>query len=251
MKFSSLLAMGMLLAMPVAAEEERPLGGWRVTASDTANFMQDVNYPVVRVNAGGKSGAALISGRVQANPKAPADRVPQLVVNGSMLPLPIEGESYARPYAFGSGSNSVEVRDAAGTVVRRTQFYEANAGKTAPALRVILAWDTDHTDVDLHVITPTGEHAWYGERVLPSGGALDVDVTDGYGPEIFSSPAPMPGPYLVYANYYGGDSGEALTVAQVTVVQHEGTLREKRQTLQIPLRRPGELNFVSGFIFQK
>lgn len=236
------------LAAPALAEEERPPGGWRMTASDTPDYMQDVHYPAVRVNAGGKPAAGLISGQIRATPKG---GVPLLVVNGSPLPLPLEGDSYARPYAFGSGSNSVEVRDGDGRVQRRTQFYEANAGQTAPALRVILAWDTDHTDVDLHVVTPSGEHAWYGERVIPSGGALDVDVTDGYGPEIFSSPAPEVGPYLVYANYYGGDSGEALTVAQVTVIQHEGTLREKRQLLQVPLRRPGELNFVTSFIFQK
>lgn len=241
------LSLLLALALPAMAEEDRPLGGWRMTASDTADYMQDVHYPAVRVNAGGKPAAGLISGQVRATPKG----VPALIVNGSPLPLPLEGDSYARPYAFGSGSNSVEVRDGEGRVQRRTQFYEANPGQLAPALRVVLAWDTDHTDVDLHVVTPSGQHAWYGQRVIESGGALDVDVTDGYGPEIFSSPTPEVGPYLVYANYYGGESGEALTVAQVTVIQHEGTLREKRTLLQVPLRRPGELNFVTSFIFQK
>lgn len=243
-----------VLTMPVHADEaERPAGGWRVTSSDVADYMQEVNYPAVRVNAGGKSSAALISGKIRTHAKnaSGTSRVPLLVVNGSALPMPLEGEDYARPFAFGSGSNSLEVRDHSGKVVRRTQFYEGNPNKRSPRLRVILAWDTDHTDVDLHVVTPSGEHAWYGERVIPSGGALDIDVTDGYGPEIFSSVAPETGTYLVYANYYGGESEQAITEADVTVVQHENTLKEKRQNFRVPLRQPGELNFVNSFIFQK
>lgn len=236
-----------------AGEEERPAGGWRITSADVADYMQDVNYPAVRPNAGGKSAAALIAGKIHDNAKSPQNegRVPLLIVNGSALPLPVEGEDYARPYAFGHGSNSIEVRDPTGQVVRRTQFYEGNPNKVSPQLHIILAWDTNHTDVDLHVVTPTGEHAWYGERVIPSGGALDIDVTDGYGPEIFSSLAPSPGTYLVYANYYGGESEAAVTEAEVTVIQHENTLREKQQHFRVPLRKPGELNFVTSFIYQK
>ena len=239
----------LLGAIAQADEVERPAGGWRVTSSDTADYMQEVHYPVVRVNAGGKAAGALIAGRIHAHPKAV--RVPLLVVNGNALPLPLEGEDYARPFAFGAGSNSVEVRDDRGAVVRRTQFYEANGARLAPGLRVILAWDSNHTDLDLHVVTPNGEHCWYGERVIPSGGSLDVDVTDGYGPEIFSSLTPGPGSYLVYANYYGGESGQAITDATVTIVQHENTLKEKREIIHIPMRKPGELNYVGSFIYQE
>ncbi len=62
-----------------------------------------------------------------------------------------------------------------------------------------------NTDLDLHVVTPDGEHAWYGNTVLKNSGALDMDVTTGYGPEIFAMPAPVHGRYQVYINYYGGD----------------------------------------------
>ncbi len=101
------------------------------------------------------------------------------------------------------------------------------------------------------MLAPNGEHAWYGNRVIPSGGALDIDVTDGFGPEIFSSLSPQNGLYQVYANYYGGSSAEALTIATVTVIQHEGTMKEKRENFTVPLRKAGELNFLSSFIFQK
>jgi uncharacterized protein YfaP (DUF2135 family) len=110
---------------------------------------------------------------------------------------------------------------------------------------VVLSWDTDGTDVDLHVVTPTGEHAWYGDRVVPSGGAIDVDVTTGFGPEIFAHPSPAPGLYHVYVNYYGaGETTDDLTVAQVAIITGESTARERLQVFRVPLRKPGELTLV-------
>ena len=34
------------------------------------------------------------------------------------------------------------------------QFFEVNADKVPAKLRIVLAWDSDHTDVDLHIVTP-------------------------------------------------------------------------------------------------
>ncbi len=238
-----------LLCLPVGAlEAEQPIGGWQLTSTDTANFMQNVNYPAVRVNTGGKSRQALISGDILLHPKG--DHLPLLIINGNPMALPLNGSHYARPYAFGKGSNNIEVRDDLGHTLRRTQFYESNPQQIAPGIRIILTWNTDHTDLDLHVITPQGEHVWYGQRVASTGDALDIDVTDGYGPEIFSSLTPVAGTYLVYANYYGGQSTNDLTEATVTIMQHENTLKEKRQTFILPMRRPGELAFVGSFIYQ-
>jgi len=36
--------------------------------------------------------------------------------------------------------------------------------------RVVLSWDLDETDVDLHVIEPSGEEAYYGHRATRCGG---------------------------------------------------------------------------------
>lgn len=243
-----LLAVGS--ANSTATETETPTGGWRVSASQSADHMQAVHYPVVHANAEGADPGSLIAGRIATTAKPGSTAIPLLIVNGTPLPLPARDGVYARPYAFGSGANGIEVRDANGDVVRRTQFFEGNANKTPARLRVVLAWDTDHTDVDLHVVAPNGEHTWYGERVSASGGALDVDVTDGYGPEIFASTAPLPGTWLVFTNYYGGDDSADITLAQVTVIQHENTAREKRETFSVPLRNPGELNAVARFVFQ-
>jgi uncharacterized protein YfaP (DUF2135 family) len=239
-----------LLAAPVLAQEppdlDNPRAGWRHTLEDRASFLQPVHYPASSVNVEEASAAALIAGHLAAAPKGPAT----LVVNGVSMPLHVnEDGSYARPYAFGRGSNSVEVR--ADGVSTRRQFFESWAGKAPAKLRVVLSWDSDGTDVDLHVVTPAGEHAYYGDRVVPSGGALDVDVTTGFGPEIFAHPSPMAGAYHVYVNYYGAGARPAdeVTVAQVAIISGEGTPREKQQVFRVPLRNPGELTLVKSFVY--
>ena len=164
-----------------------------------------------------------------------------------------EQGNFARPYAFGAGSNSVEVRAegrASSKSKRRVQFYETNADRTPSKLRVALSWDSDGTDLDLHVVAPTGEHTFYGDRLAPSGAALDVDVTTGYGPEIYAAPAPSKGAYHVYVNYYGaGDRQDIITLAQVAIITNENTPNEKQQVFRVPMRKPGELTLVRSFVF--
>ena len=179
------------------AEIEAPGGGWREPA-ERAGFLQPVHYPASSVNTEAAHAASLIRGHLRGHRDKPAT----LVVNGVAMPLRVEPDgSFARPWSFGSGSNGVEAR--AGELRARRQFVVAGDGGPRARLRVVLSWDSDGTDVDLHVVTPGGEHAYWGDRVTPSGGALDVDVTTGFGPEIFAHPAPLSGLYHVYVNYYG------------------------------------------------
>jgi len=225
---------------------DSPLAGWRRPADQKTGFLQPVHYPASSVNVEASEAAALIAGHVASHAKTPAT----LVVNGVAMPLSVsEDGSFARPYSFARGSNSVEVR--VGKQRTRRQFYDARAETAPPRLRIVLSWDTDGTDVDLHVVTPAGEHAYYGDRVTPSGGALDVDVTTGFGPEIFADPTPLPGIYQVYVNYYGAGERPAdeLTVGQVAILSDEGTPREKLQVFSVPLRNPGELTLVQSFVY--
>ena len=143
---------------------------------------------------------------------------------------------------------------------RRVQFYHGGGGGEVPAkLRVLLSWDSDNTDLDLHLVTPDGDHVWYGNRSLANGATLDVDVTTGYGPEIIATPTPQKGPYLVYVNYFGGGYGSSedgaeqaaqdLTTARITLVTEEGTPNEKQETFLVPMRKPGELTLVKRFSY--
>lgn len=84
------------------------------------------------------------------------------------------------------------------------------------AVTIVLTWDTEDTDVDLHVFDPNQNHAWYGNLGGIPGGALDHDDVDGYGPEIFSMPAPANGTYHVRVDYYS-DHDKGPTTATLKV----------------------------------
>ena len=228
---------------------DNPGGGWRNSAGAREEYTQEVNYPASSVNLRpGQSASGQIRGRIAGAAKG---KPATLVVNGIAMPLQIdENGGFGRPYAFGRGSNSVEVRSPDGKVRARSQVYDTYVGKTQARLRVVLSWDSPGTDLDLHVVAPDGGHSWYGERVMKNGGALDVDVTTGYGPEIFSSAAPGKGNYHVYVNYYGsGEQTGVLTIAQVAIIANENTPNEKQQVFRVPMRSPGELTLVKSFVY--
>ena len=227
---------------------DAPRSGWRNSAGASEQYTQAVNYPAASVNLQpGQAETAQIRGRIAGAVKG---KPATLVVNGVAMPMEVgEDGSYGRPYGFGSGSNSVEVRSPDGRSRARAQFVDSYQGKTQARLRIVLSWDSAGTDLDMHVVTPDGGHAWYGNRVLKDGGALDVDVTTGYGPEIFSSSAPVKGNYHVYVNYYGsGENTAMLTVARISIITNEGTPREKLQSFQVPMRAAGELTLVKSFV---
>ncbi|MCU6502033.1 DUF2135 domain-containing protein [Rugamonas sp. A1-17] len=243
----------LLMLLPLWAQAQvsidSPKGGWRNSAGAREDYTQPVHYPAASVSLQpGQSETAQIRGRIAGAPKG---KPATLVVNGVAMPLEVaEDGTYGRPYGFGSGSNSVEVRAPDGKSRARTQFVDSYQGKTQARLRVVLSWDSAGTDLDLHVVTPDGGHAWYGNRVLQDGSALDVDVTTGYGPEIFSSASPQKGNYHVYVNYFGsGADTSTLTVARVSIITNEGTPRERLQTYQVPMRAAGELTLVKSFVF--
>ena len=75
-------------------------------------------------------------------------------------------------------------------------------------IKITLSWDTE-TDIDLWVTDPNSEKIWFEDPIASSGGQLDVDNTDGYGPEnVFwpTNEAPF-GTYTVQIHYYGPEDG--------------------------------------------
>lgn len=88
-------------------------------------------------------------------------------------------------------------------------------------VQVSVSWDSP-TDVDLHVVDPSGEEIYYGHRTSLSGGQLDVDSNpacniDGRQIEniAWGSRAPA-GTYTVRVDYYN-DCGVTRTNYLVTV----------------------------------
>ncbi|MBR1588657.1 MAG: DUF2135 domain-containing protein, partial [Kiritimatiellae bacterium] len=106
-------------------------------------------------------------------------------------------------------------------------------------LRIALAWDTDNTDVDLHVLEPDGEEAYYRHKRTSTGGFLTHDITTGYGPEEYLKKDAAKGVYKVLANYFGSRQQTLLGPATVTatVYTNWGRADEKRQILSLRLEK--------------
>lgn len=83
------------------------------------------------------------------------------------------------------------------------------------ALQISLSWNND-TDQDLYVIDPSGEEISYLNSSAASGGELDRDDMDGFGPEnIFWTDEAPDGAYNVQVNDYTGSS--SATTFYITV----------------------------------
>ncbi len=238
-----------------AIQLDSPTGGWHDSSQDESLSEVSAAYPKPPVDRGGQRHRALIKGRIE---NAGKERPPhRFIVNGNPMPLYTDEQGvFLKPWAFGPGSNSVEIRSPDGLERKRVQFYEASTNRTQAKIRIVLAWDDGKAEVDLHVITPDGQHAFWARPVLKEGGGLDVDSVDGGGPEIFSLAAPLRGSYLIYVNYWGNFDAAGynfekerherpLITTVVTVILNENTIHEKRETYVTPLRKIGDLTLVT------
>ncbi|MCK4357466.1 MAG: PEGA domain-containing protein [Candidatus Cloacimonetes bacterium] len=90
-------------------------------------------------------------------------------------------------------------------------------------LRIELTWNTDSTDVDLHIWDPDENHCYFGDKFAIPNGYLEQDITDGYGPEIFYQSQISSGIYVVKAHFYEGYSYINPTLAEVEIIFNEET----------------------------
>ena len=107
-------------------------------------------------------------------------------------------------------------------------------------LRIMMSWDVDETDVDLHVLEPDGEEAYYGHRRTSTGGFVSEDVTTGYGPEEYLRKTADVGVYRILANYFASHRQALTGAATVTATVYTGwgTRDEKRAVFSFRLDKP-------------
>jgi PEGA domain len=77
----------------------------------------------------------------------------------------------------------------------------------APEIEVVLWWNTPTADLDLHAWNPAGEHCYYGNPII-SDGFLDIDDTEGFGPETFAVQTANLGIYEIQINSFSLDSDD-------------------------------------------
>lgn len=148
--------------------------------------------------------------------------------NGFMQQFAVKGSSgrFAEKVVLKPGDNhvAVQIGEHYATRLVRSSFHPAK-------LLVTLVWDTNGTDVDLYVVEPSGSAVWY--RNKSAAGNLDVDRTQGYGPENYSmgqADKPIaPGDYKVRVHYFS-DRNVGRSEWTARVVIDEGSEAQQART---------------------
>jgi tetratricopeptide (TPR) repeat protein len=118
-------------------------------------------------------------------------------------------------------------------------------------VRIVLTWDADLTDIDLWVIEPSQEKAYYGHNRTTIGGLVSRDFTQGYGPEEYLLKKAMRGTYKVQVNFYGSQA-QRLTgsvTLQLDLFTNFGRWNQKKKSITLRLSEKketitiGELEF--------
>jgi hypothetical protein len=114
--------------------------------------------------------------------------------------------------SVGPGSHTwwIRTRNASGTGPWSQSLSFANS---LPGLSFVLTWGAGPRDLDAHLVTPpapdTAAHIYYSNPGSAAGApfaTLDVDDTDGYGPETISIHRLFSGTYRYYVHAYSSDA---------------------------------------------
>ncbi|MCB1315146.1 MAG: VWA domain-containing protein, partial [Leptospiraceae bacterium] len=95
--------------------------------------------------------------------------------------------------------------------------------------RLLLFWNMDDSDMDLHVREPDGFEVYYEKPESPAGGKLFWDNTAGLGPELYEIAAFPTDSMKVMANYYGAQSVEGRAPATTLL----GAFRSNANGIQV------------------
>jgi tetratricopeptide (TPR) repeat protein len=114
---------------------------------------------------------------------------------------------------------------------------------------VSIGWNTDRSDIDLHVIEPSGEECFYSHKTTQSGGYITTDVTQGYGPEMYMNRNAPKGEYEIYVKYFSSDRNKlgVNTNVQVRIIENWGRENQKETIKTVSLKSQSEKQLVAEF----
>ena len=106
-------------------------------------------------------------------------------------------------------------------------------------IMIVITWNTDNTDVDLHVIEPSGEECYYAHQHTASGGFLSNDATQGFGPEMYFLKKAKLGKYHLNVEYYRSSDVQTATKSKVMVEAYKywGTTKQQHYQKIVELKR--------------
>eukprot|EP01130_Rhizamoeba_saxonica_P003984 TRINITY_DN1648_c0_g1_i2.p1 TRINITY_DN1648_c0_g1~~TRINITY_DN1648_c0_g1_i2.p1 ORF type:complete len:1848 (-),score=481.97 TRINITY_DN1648_c0_g1_i2:78-5597(-) len=95
-------------------------------------------------------------------------------------------------------------------------------------IKISICWDTDMTDVELHVLEPTGEECYSFHNKTAIGGLLSRDFTHGYGPEEYLLRTALPGTYDIKLKLFSSFGRYTGTTILVNIWTHYGSANKEK-----------------------
>jgi len=113
----------------------------------------------------------------------------------------------------------------------------ANLNMETGEFRMVLTWGEKPYDLDSHLLTPSGEHIYFGSKnPINAGAYLDTDDIDSFGPETITIETQKSGTYIYLVHNYSEYPRMVGTEACVKVYSQEGLI----QTIKIPSEGTGD-----------
>lgn len=114
-------------------------------------------------------------------------------------------------------------------------------------VRVVIDWNHNDTDIDLHIIDPNREECYYAKPTTKQGGVLSKDRTEGFGPDCFHLKKAQKGFYYVKINYFGDRKQklETPTFLIVTIYKNQGKKNTSKEVKVIRLTREDKEEIVA------
>ncbi len=114
-----------------------------------------------------------------------------------------------------------------------SSFLE-NAGLASAEadLMIVITWNTDNTDVDLHVREPNQEECYYGYMKTKNGGRLTNDAVQGFGPETYIMQNAPAGKYSLDIDYYNSSRVQTSAKSKILVTVYKNWGRSNEEMVQ-------------------
>jgi hypothetical protein len=146
-----------------------------------------------------------------------------------------------KSYSKDIGNRATGIEEAAIMEINRLLAQNANLNKSKinrharinshVDIRVVINWNMDNTDIDLHIKDPNDNDCYYGNTETEIGGRISADNTSGYGPEQFLLKKAVKGKYKVCVNYFGDrrvtPEGQSTVMAEV-YTKYAGKTEQRR-----------------------
>ena len=153
----------------------------------------------------------------------------RMVTNGEAIPIKLTDGKFSAKTVLRPGPNEILVV-AENDVGTSEADVWGTAHIQAAALKIVLSWEAQGTDIDLWVTDPQGKVANYHHKRPAEGRQLDVDDRSGPGMETYTIEVPLRGSYDVAVHYYGAGGWQGSVPFRLQITTWEATYQESRSS---------------------